>query len=248
MIKLQDYTPDVYYSESRDFQFIGRLFDLVLNYSKTNADILYNLPLSKNSDDQFVELLALTLGFKAKHNYTAKHLKAVCSVFSEIIKNKGTIKAIKIACQAIFHSEGITRPFEYEIDNENHILTIYIPPELQDTTLLLDLCDYVLPAGLSCNMVKLVLINKPAYTPVAVRDVFRLLLKDGSITRDPANKNYEYSNVKLATIQKYYSDNATGHETNLDAGIINTGDAIKALAGDLPGLFAGELWKKDENN
>ena len=39
MIKLQDYTPDIYYSESRDFQFIGRLFDLVLNYVKTNVDI-----------------------------------------------------------------------------------------------------------------------------------------------------------------------------------------------------------------
>ena len=87
MIKLQDYTPDVYYNESRDFQFIGRLYDIVLNYVKTNADLLYDLPLSDNSDSQFIELLAFTLGFQPKHKYTAKHLRAICSVFSDILRN-----------------------------------------------------------------------------------------------------------------------------------------------------------------
>ena len=67
MIKLQDYTPEVYYRESRDFQFIGRLYDLVLNYVKTNADLIYSLPLSDNSDNQFIDLMAMTLGFHAKH-------------------------------------------------------------------------------------------------------------------------------------------------------------------------------------
>ena len=40
MIKLQDMTPDVYYNQSRDFQFIGRLYDIVLNSVKTNADLI----------------------------------------------------------------------------------------------------------------------------------------------------------------------------------------------------------------
>ena len=59
MIKLQDYTPEVYYRESRDFQFIGRLYDLVLNYVKTNADLIYSLPLSDNSDNQFIQPLTI---------------------------------------------------------------------------------------------------------------------------------------------------------------------------------------------
>ena len=41
MIRLQDMTPSVYYDQSRDFQFIGRLFDVVLNSVKTNADMVY---------------------------------------------------------------------------------------------------------------------------------------------------------------------------------------------------------------
>ena len=50
MIRLQDLVPNVYYEKSRDFQFIGRLFDIVLNSVKTNSDTLYNLPSGKNKD------------------------------------------------------------------------------------------------------------------------------------------------------------------------------------------------------
>ena len=89
MIKLQNLTPEVYYKESRDFQLLGRLFDLVLNAVKTDTDLLYNLPLSTNSDEKLLELLALTLGFKPKHQYNARNLKAVCSVFSEILRKFG---------------------------------------------------------------------------------------------------------------------------------------------------------------
>ena len=59
MIRMQDYTPEVYYRKSRDFQFIGRLYDLVFNYMKTNADLVYNVPFSDCSDDQLIELSAL---------------------------------------------------------------------------------------------------------------------------------------------------------------------------------------------
>ena len=41
MIKLQELTPSVSYEQSRDFQFIWRLYAIVLNYVKTNADNLY---------------------------------------------------------------------------------------------------------------------------------------------------------------------------------------------------------------
>ena len=108
MIKFQNLTPEVYYKESRDFQLLGRLFDLVLNAVKTDADLLYNLPLSTNSDEKLLELLAFTLGFKPKHQYNARNLKAVCSVFSEILKHKGSIKAVKIACEALFNSMDIS--------------------------------------------------------------------------------------------------------------------------------------------
>ena len=136
MIKLQNLTPEVYYKESRDFQLLGRLFDLVLNAVKTDTDLLYNLPLSTNSDEKLLELLALTLGFKPKHQYNAKNLKAVCSVFSEILRNKGSIKAIKIACEALFNSMDISQQLDYDFTKVkyNTELNLYIAKDFGDIT------------------------------------------------------------------------------------------------------------------
>ena len=64
MVKIQESVPQIYYNSSRDFQLIGHLFDLVLNSVKTEADLLFNLPLSTNSDDQLLDLLAFTLGLR----------------------------------------------------------------------------------------------------------------------------------------------------------------------------------------
>ena len=172
MIKLQNLTPEVYYKESRDFQLLGRLFDLVLNAVKTDTDLLYNLPLSTNSDEKLLELLALTLGFKPKHQYNAKNLKAVCSVFSEILRNKGSIKAIKIACEALFNSMDISQQLDYDFtkDKDNTELNLYIAKDFGDITLLNDLLSYVLPAGMSCNIIREFHVLTDSNTNIGISD------------------------------------------------------------------------------
>ena len=71
MIRLQKYTPDVYYEQSRDFQFLGRLYDITLNSVKTNADIIkFGLPFNSQSPRELLGLLARTLGFKPKRQYS----------------------------------------------------------------------------------------------------------------------------------------------------------------------------------
>ena len=151
MIKIQDETPSIYYNKSRDFQFIGRLFEIMLNYSKTNTDLLYSLP-SKNTD--FADLLALTLGINLKHDYNTDQLMAICSIFPTILKNKGTFNALKLVGDTILHAEGITDNFDYQFDSDNYTLTIFIPIELTDLSLFNDLLEYILPAGVCYNIVK----------------------------------------------------------------------------------------------
>ena len=153
MIRLQDSTPKVYYEQSRDFQFIGRLFDIVLNYTKTSADNLYNLPCGKNMDEKLLNLLALTLGFQSKHHYNSKHLEAVCSVLPTILKHKGSLQAIIDAVNAMLNSEGIRQSLDYHIEPKKYI-TLYLPQRLSDLTLISDLMPYILPAGMGCNLVK----------------------------------------------------------------------------------------------
>ena len=227
MIKLQDYTPEVYYRESRDFQFIGRLYDLVLNYVKTNADLIYSLPLSDNSDNQFIDLMAMTLGFHAKHKYTSQQLKAICFVLSEIIRNKGTIKALTIACDAIFHAEGIQGQFDYGLTNNNTNIIIYLPQELSDTTLLNDLFEYILPAGMSCQIIKTYSEKALPTTEVGVESTF------SQYKGDPAKKGFYDNNLfaKIAILSK-------NDTTNISTGTLNVNDAKEVSNKDLPGKIA----------
>ena len=152
MIKLQELTPSIYYEQSRDFQFIGRLYDIVLNYIKTNADNLYTLPIGKNMDEKLLNLLAFTLGFQSKHHYNSKQLLAICSVLPLILKHKGSLNAILIAVNSILYAEGINQALNYEFKNNN--LVLYLSPDLSDLTLLKDIMIYILPAGIGCDMIK----------------------------------------------------------------------------------------------
>ena len=229
MIKLQDYTPEVYYRESRDFQFIGRLYDLVLNYVKTNADLIYSLPLSDNSDNQFIDLMAMTLGFHAKHKYTSQQLKAICFVLSEIIRNKGTIKALTIACDAIFHAEGIQGQFDYGLTNNNTNIIIYLPQELSDTTLLNDLFEYILPAGMSCQIIKTYSEKALPTTEVGVESTFYQYKGAPGDPADPDKKGFYDNNLfaKIAIL--------SNGDTNLATGTLNVNDANEVSNNDLPG-------------
>lgn len=232
MIKLQDYTPEVYYRESRDFQFIGRLYDLVLNYVKTNADLIYSLPLSDNSDNQFIDLMAMTLGFHAKHKYTSQQLKAICFVLSEIIRNKGTIKALTIACDAIFHAEGIQGQFDYGLTNNNTNIVIYLPQELSDTTLLNDLFEYILPAGMSCQIIKTYSEKATPTTEVGVESTFYQYKGAPGDPADPDKKGFYDNNLfaKIAIL--------SNGDTNLSTGNLNVNDAKEVSNKDLPGKIA----------
>ena len=169
MIRLQDLVPAIYYDKSRDFQFIGRLYDIVLNHIKTNADLLYDLPNGKNKDKRLLNLLALTLGFQTKHTYNSKQLEAICSVLPLIMKNKGSLMAIVIATNALLHAEGLTQALDYKVIPNKSII-LYLPAELSDLTLLTDLMDYILPAGIYCEVIKELKSTYTIETTITTRD------------------------------------------------------------------------------
>lgn len=151
-IRLYELTPEVYFRKSRDFQYIARLYDIVLNYNKLNTDLINGLPVSADTDPGIIDLLAYTLGFKSKHNYNVKQLAALCSSFTKILHLKGTETAIKMACDTLLFSEGITE--ESQVEFENNTVIIYIPAKLSDINLLKDILIYILPAGLGCKIIR----------------------------------------------------------------------------------------------
>lgn len=171
MIKLENLTPKVYSNMSRDFQFIERLFNVLLNYIKTNSQIIYGLPNIDNLDSRFVELLATTLGFNSKKTYNEKQLKAICKIFPSILKYKGSLESIKLTLSAILQAEGIKEKYAIindsiddnnEEDNvtstsnvvdSNGVLSLALPSGLTDISLFKEILKYILPAGVRLNLI-----------------------------------------------------------------------------------------------
>ena len=213
MIKLQELTPSVYYEQSRDFQFIGRLYDIVLNYVKTNADNLYTLPIGKNMDEKLLNLLAFTLGFQSKHHYNSKQLLAICSVLPLILKHKGSLNAILIAVNSILYAEGINQALDYEFKDNN--LVLYLSPDLSDLTLLKDIMIYILPAGIGCDMIKEIQSVNKIETVLTTKD-------EVTVYKDVASKFNKILDVRDDGIKEMLANgkpaNNTGILVNINSG------------------------------
>lgn len=206
MIKLQELTPSVYYEQSRDFQFIGRLYDIVLNYIKTNADNLYTLPIGKNMDEKLLNLLAFTLGFQSKHHYNSKQLLAICSVLPLILKHKGSLNAILIAVNSILYAEGINQALDYEFKDNN--LVLYLSPDLSDLTLLKDIMVYILPAGIGCDMIKEIQSINKIETILTTKD-------EVTVYRDIASKFNKILDIRDDGIKEMLANGKPANNTGI---------------------------------
>ena len=156
LINFYDQVPRVYPNSSRDFQYLSWLINIVLNSVKHNVDDLGQLP-NVTYDAKLTELLALTLGFKVKRNYDQKQLAALVSVIPSLLKYKGTEKAIRMAADTLITASGTVGSFRCEVFDNEVIITL--PKELVDTTLFMDLLPYILPAGMTCKVLRKTQLN-----------------------------------------------------------------------------------------
>lgn len=151
MINFYNQVPSIYTNASRDFQYLSWLINIVLNSVKHNVDGLYELPNTK-TDTRLAELLAMTLGFKIRRRYNQEQLAALVSIIPSILKYKGTITAITLAGMALINASGAIGDFSCEKKDSTLIVTL--PKELIDINLFMDLLPYILPAGMTCHIIR----------------------------------------------------------------------------------------------
>ncbi len=200
MINIKNQLPDIYYDASRDFQILGHLYEVVLNYVKTNADMLYLLPNGIEEDTRATELLATTLGFKLRRNYDKEQLAALVSIFPQLLKIKGTKRAIILAGNALVKASGVPGAFDCDLNNKSHILTIKIPIELSDITLFLDLLPYILPFGLRTTIIRTTAIPQQTSLPVGTASVVRIALPSMDAKLEGGEAKYLMHPLGLAEI------------------------------------------------
>lgn len=224
MINIKNQIPNIYYDASRDFQILGHLYEVVLNYVKTNADMLYLLPNSIEEDTRATELLATTLGFKLRRNYDKAQLAALVSIFPQLLKIKGTKRAVDLAGNALVKASGVPGTFASEING--HVITIKIPIELSDITLFIDLLPYILPFGLRVSIIRNTTIKQELTSSIGTTAIVRKAL--------PGYDFYEGLNAHPLGLAKISSVKAsdTTEETLIveysETNLINTttGEAI----------------------
>lgn len=219
MVKTQNLVPEIYYKQSRDFQALGRVYDVIFNYLKTNINTIYNNPLSENVDERLLDLVATTLGFKSKHKYNVKQLMALCSAFSSVLKIKGTKKSFEIAINALLQAEGISYSSQVLMDtNDPYKVVVYIPDSLTDITLFNDLLTYILPAGISCNVTRSQLVSTVRTTEVK--------------STSTINKETATSGTKTVVSNSSNFGESGDTTTGLKAGVLDNGVVVPFESGE----------------
>lgn len=219
MVKTQNLVPEIYYKQSRDFQALGRVYDVIFNYLKTNINTIYNNPLSENVDERLLDLVATTLGFKSKHKYNVKQLMALCSAFSSVLKIKGTKNSFEIAINALLQAEGISYSSQVLMDtNDPYKVVVYIPDSLTDITLFNDLLTYILPAGISCNVTRSQLVSTVRTTEVK--------------STSTINKETATSGTKTVVSNSSNFGESGDATTGLKAGVLDNGVVVPFESGE----------------
>lgn len=236
MIKTQNLVPYIYYKESRDFQLLGRLYDIIFNYLKLNIDSIDAPELINTSENNFVELSLNTLGFFAKRNYNVEELKALCFTYSEIIKNKGNLTSIETLIKTIFRS--IKNKSKYNIILEQTgefknrptiIIKIKNNSSNQQTSLIEEVLDYIIPAGVDYYIENISIENE--FLPLSINLNENLgVKKDKGAELSSLNDN-ENSYVEEVNIpnlnNKYTGTFNTSKDSKITKGSIKTGIVYK---------------------
>lgn len=99
--RLQDNVPNYYVDESRDFQLLCRVIDVILKGRMANAGYIpYQLDLDRCSES-LLYAIAYMQGFTTKVYIPPNVLRNILKVFPYCIKHKGTEEAIRLAAQAV---------------------------------------------------------------------------------------------------------------------------------------------------
>ena len=106
MFRFQDNLPEVYINESRDFQLLARLSDVLFSGIKYDIDSMVNVLDATLAKDRMLQLMCTKIGFFPRVDIDSQVLKYIIASFPFIIKNKGNIIGIQAAVNAILKAEN----------------------------------------------------------------------------------------------------------------------------------------------
>lgn len=160
MFRVEDNVPEVYVQESRDFQLMSRLYDLVFQSTRFSIDSMVHASDTIQCNSSLLNNLSTKIGFFSNLNVTDKELRTILSAFPHIIKHKGTMYGFNLIMNVFnkLSNSDLQCTYSYTsgLDANNlkidpHISITYDIASNINFELLLHLIEYVRPAG--CRIV-----------------------------------------------------------------------------------------------
>jgi hypothetical protein len=148
IIRIANLLPEIYNSESRDFQLFTHILDLVQNSIKFDIDHIIKIINTEEIPSEYLDNLQTKVGFLTNNTYTEGELRFILSAFPWLIKYKGSKQGIIICVNAFLKARGVHGTPLVEINNHpDYTIKIGISADRIDTTLLEDVLSYVVPSG-----------------------------------------------------------------------------------------------------
>lgn len=155
ILRLQNMTPPVYTEESRDFQLLCRLYDCVINGLKFDIDSILELINTRNTRSSALPLLQTKVGFYTDKKIDSSRLRSVLECFPIIVKNKGSLYAIKMSVYLYLRIYKMYTKSNIWYSYDTNFLTVeIITNKKAPSTIILDeLFRYILPTGATYSII-----------------------------------------------------------------------------------------------
>ena len=226
IIYFDEKVPEYYVNGSRDFQALLRLFTIVLNSSKVEADSLLYLNDPLLISNNLLSLFQTKVGFWTNRTFTDDEIRIVCDCFCQFVREKGSRNGIVKAIEAYIHTLGISAKFDILIINKDvdgnpvYQIDIGINSEQKDYELLLEILKYVLPTGY--------ILSIYFYDYLTIKERF-LVYSDFLVSQD-LNSNWNNGETSSKVRHSYYSSiNQQWAEDREFIQIINDADTIQSI-------------------
>lgn len=155
--RLTNNVPDVYVNQSRDFQLLLRLYDSIFSGTKLDIDSMQGLINTSKTRNSILPLFSTKVGFFTNLEINDDKLRILLGGFPSLIRNKGSLLAIKEALNLYLKTEHIKcniiisySNVETTMGNEkvlDHTLSIGSDKTLKNPQILQEIFKYILPIG-----------------------------------------------------------------------------------------------------
>lgn len=147
IFRLQNHTPENYVNPSRDFQLLCRLFDCINSGVRYEINSMKNVLSTEECMNNLLPLLQTKLGFFTKYSYDDEELRIILRGFVNMVKSKGTQKAIQEAINVYLRICGLDTVGEAVITQASHSISIGFMSRPRDTRILEEILKYIIPTG-----------------------------------------------------------------------------------------------------